>query len=101
MIRHLLVCLLLGFVTLELLGAMKYLAASEAVDSISDFLAYPGALLSSPFFPEGIHSSVGGAYWPLAVWVCNVLFYAALWLCVLALLRKLRSRRQLPPTNQA
>jgi hypothetical protein len=92
MTKRVLISLLLGFVTCELIGAIDYLPHSEMRDAISDALSLPGALLSAPLFPQGIHSSAGAAYWPIVAVLGNLLFYAAIWLAVRILLRRFRVR---------
>ena len=99
MAKLVLICLFLGFVTCELIGALNYLPYSETRDAVSDALSLPGALLSAPFFPQGVHSSTGAAYWPIVVVLGNVLFYAAIWLAVLALIRRFRRQHQLSRTK--
>jgi len=91
MTKRLLISPLLGYVTCELIGAINYLPYSETRDAVSDALRLPGALLSAPFFPQGIHSSVGAAYWPIVAFLGNLLFYAAIWFAALTFLRRLRN----------
>src|SRR5688572_29470200 len=99
MTRPVLISLLLGYLTCELIAAIDYLPHSETRDAISDALSIPGALLSAPFFPQGIHSSTGAAFWPIVVVVGNVLFYAAIWFGALTLIRRFRRRGQQPPSD--
>ena len=94
MAKRLLISLLLGYVTCELIGAINYLPYSETRDAVSDVLRLPGGLLSAPFFPQGIHSSTGAAYWPIVAFLGNLLFYSAIWFAVLTLLRRIRERQQ-------
>jgi hypothetical protein len=96
-IKRILLSVLLGFVTCESIGAMNYLPYSELRDSISDALSLPGAIISSPFFPQGVHSKIGGEYWGMIAYVGNILFYAVLWFCAIGLFWKFRTRRT-PPT---
>ena len=96
MAKLVLISLLLGFVTCELIGAMDYLPYSETRDAVSDALSLPGALLSAPLFPQGIHSSTGAAYWPIVVVLTNALYYAAIWFAVLAFIRRFRRQHELP-----
>jgi hypothetical protein len=99
MTKRVLIALLLGYITCELIAAIDYLPYSEARDAISDGLRLPGGLVSAPFFPQGIHSETGGEYWGIVAFLGNLLFYAAIWLAVLLLFRRLRGRRQLPPSS--
>jgi hypothetical protein len=94
MIKRVLVSLLLGYVTCELIAAIKYLPHSETRDAISDALSYPGGLFSAPFFPQGIHSATGAEYWPIVALLGNLLFYAALWFGMLSFLRRRRERKE-------
>jgi len=57
-----LLSLVLGFATCELIGAINYLPHSTA-SQIKDALSYPGALIAWPFYPEGVHTGSGAAYW--------------------------------------
>src|SRR6267378_3695583 len=99
MTKRLLISLLLGYVTCELIGAINYLPHSETRDAVSDVLRLPGALLSAPFFPQGIHSSTGAAYWPIVAFLGNLLFYSAIWFFLFNFLRRLRERQQPSPTK--
>ena len=94
MTKRVLISLLLGYVTCELIGAIRYLPHSEVRDAITDALSYPGGLLSAPFFPQGIHSSKGAEYWPIVALLGNLLFYAALWFGALTLLRRWREAKK-------
>ena len=95
-----LISLLLAFVTLELFGALVFLP-DEVGGSIKDALGLPGALLSAPFFPQGIHNESGAVYWPLVVYLGNLLFYSALWFGLLTLFQRLRRGRNVPNIKSA
>ena len=90
MTKRVLISLLLGYVTCELIGAIKYLPHSEVRNAITDALSYPGGLFSAPFFPQGLHSATGAEYWPVVAFLGNLLFYAALWFGVLTILKRRR-----------
>jgi hypothetical protein len=92
--------LILGFATCELIGAIVYLPYSSARDFISDALRYPGGLIASPFFPEGVHTGGGAAYRGLAAYLGNLLFYAALWFWVIYVVRHSRARRKLRSSHE-
>ena len=93
MAKIVLLSLVLGFATCELIGAINYLPHSAASD-IKDVLSYPGALIAWPFYPEGVHTGGGAAYWGLVAYLGNVVFYAALWFALIILRRGQIARRR-------
>ena len=94
MTKRVLISLVLGYVTCELIGAIRFLPYSEVRDSVTDALSYPGGLFSAPFFPQGIHSSTAAEYWPIVAFLGNLLFYAALWFGVLTFLTRRRETKK-------
>jgi hypothetical protein len=96
MTKRVLICLLLGYVTCQLIGVIPYLLRGEMGDAVADALSLPGAVMSAPFFPQGIHSEVGAMYWPIVAFLGNLLFYAAIWFGLLYLFRRLRKPQQSP-----
>jgi hypothetical protein len=99
MAKAVLISLLLGYVTCELIGAIDYLPYSPIRVAVTDALSLPGGLISAPFFPQGIHSATGAEYWPIVAFLGNLLFYAALWFGVLVLLKRRRARKPVPPSE--
>ena len=95
MAKTILLSLVLGFVTCELIGAIDYLPYSTTRDYIKDALSYPGTLISWPFYPEGVHTRGGAAYWGLVAYLGNVVFYGALWFALVSVLRQKRQRQSL------
>ena len=94
MTKRVLISLVLGYVTCELIGAIRFLPYSEVRDAVTDALSYPGGLFSAPFFPQGIHSSTAAEYWPIVAFFGNLLFYAALWFGVLTFLTRRRETKK-------
>jgi hypothetical protein len=78
------------------LALSVFALASIFESDFSMFLLYPGALLTSPFWPEGAHSGSGGAASAVgfyAVFVFgNLVCWAALFRLLLSLIDRLRRR---------
>ena len=74
-----LMCLTLGVFTLLGIYAMSLLPPSDSLGSAQEILLMPGAVASSVFWPEGIHSN-GGEYWIVSSILGNVVFYSLIWL---------------------
>ncbi len=99
MAKTILLSVVLGFVSCELIGAIDYLPYSTTRDYIKDALSYPGALISWPFYPQGVHTGGGAPYWGLVAYLGNVVFYAALWFALVSVLRQKRLKRQRQSLN--
>ncbi len=56
------------------------------------FLLFPGLLIVSPIWPEGIHTSgpVSSALWPFGFYLANALFWSLVARLVFALRRRFR-----------
>jgi hypothetical protein len=90
--KHAAFSLLLSFLTLFAIGAIDRLRYSSTRDSVSDALTFPGGLISSIFYPEGIHTGRGS---PGAIYVAivgNFVFYAALWLLLIRVVTRVKNR---------
>jgi hypothetical protein len=93
---HATLSLVLSLLTLLAIGAIDRLPYSPIRDSISDALKYPGALVSSPLYPEGIHTGTGSPRWVYAAVGGNLLFYAVVWFLIMLLIGKRHSRTSEP-----
>lgn len=58
----------------------------------ASFLLFPGLLIVSPIWPEGIHTNgpVSSALWPFGFYLANGLFWTLVVRLVLAIVRRLR-----------
>ena len=92
--RPLLFSLSLGLLTWVLIGGLKsYLSRSQTVGPIFDALAFPGALVASLVYPEGVHTGHGAPEWALLVVISNLILYTLFWYVCLNILGRIRARR--------
>jgi hypothetical protein len=80
--KYLQTSLVLGTLTLMGIYAINLLPVWPVLVSVQEGLLMPGAVASSIFWPEGVHSD-GGAYWVVLSIFANFVFYSSLWCIVL------------------
>src|SRR5580658_1231473 len=85
--------ILLCILTLFFVHSLNFLPYSPSRDAVTDGFAYPGALVASLFYPEGVHSSRGGSSWALVVITSNVAFYSIVWFCLIQATGRLFRRK--------
>jgi hypothetical protein len=85
---------LLCILTFFLVHGLNFLPYSPSRDAITDGFAFPGALVASLFYPEGVHSSRGGS-WAFVVVASNVAFYSIVWFCLIQAIERLLRQRQM------
>jgi len=92
--RPLLFSLPMGLLTLVLIGALKsYLFPSQTTASIFDALAFPGALVASLVYPEGVHTGHGAPGWARLVVTSNLILYILFWYLCLKVIGRIRGNR--------
>jgi len=75
--------LFLGVMTGFGVSGLNHLPQSRARDLFTDILAFPGGLLASIFFPEGVHTGGGTVSWGWVALAGNLLIYTLGWFLVL------------------
>jgi len=90
--KHVLLGIAFSLLTLLAASAISQLPYSRTRDAISDAIAYPGALISSPFYPEGVHTGQGSPSWAYAAIAGNAMFYALIWFLVIRVVANIRKR---------
>jgi hypothetical protein len=80
-------------VTLYLVHSLNFLPYSPSRDAFTDGFAYPGALIASLFYPQGVHSSRGGSSWAAVVVASNIVIYSIVWFFLIQVIRGIFSRR--------
>lgn len=93
-IAQALLSLSLSILALLVIAAIEHLAYTRARDVVIDILTYPGALFSSIFYPEGVHTGRGSPGWAYVALAGNVLFYTLVWFLIIRLVSQLRIRAQ-------
>jgi|SRR5947209_17543530 len=89
--RPLLFSLPMGLLTWFLIGALKScLSLSQTTASIFDALAFPGALVASLVYPEGVHTGYGAPGWALLVVTSNLILYILFWYLCLKVIGRIR-----------
>jgi hypothetical protein len=84
---------ILSLLTLSAIKGIDYLPYSTGRDAVSDILAYPGALISAPFYSEGMHTGRGFPGWGYVAVVGNMVFYALLWFLVIGIVTKIMAHK--------
>ena len=74
---------------------------SETRDELLDAFGAPGAVLIAAFYPEGLHTDSGSAFWGVLVVVLNLTIYMLPWYVLLLLMRYFRrsGRDQVGPND--
>lgn len=92
--RPVLFSLAMGFLTWVLIGALKsHVSQSKTTGTIFDALAFPGALVASLVYPEGIHTGHGAPGWAVLVVVSNLILYVLVWYACLKVIGRIRGSR--------
>ena len=89
--RTFLLSIVLGVLTLFGVGALNHLPYSPIRDSFSDALTFPGGLVASLFYPEGIHTGHGSPAAAYVAFAANGLVYALLWFLSIQIIRRIRT----------
>lgn len=90
--EHALLGLSLSVLTMLAISAIEHLAYSRARDLLSDILTYPGALISSIFYPQGVHTGRGSPGWAYVAIAGNTLFYLLVWFLIVRLASKMSGK---------
>ena len=86
--RSLLLALGLGLVSSVSIGlAGRYFPYSTTRDAITDTLSFPGGLMASLVYPEGVHTGGGAPNWGLLAAFFNFFIYTLFWYLSLQVLR--------------
>ena len=92
--RPFLFSLPMGLLTWVLIGAMKsYFPPNQTTGTIFDALAFPGALVASVVYPEGVHTGHGAPGWAPLVVISNLALYALFWYVCLKIIVRIRGSR--------
>jgi len=83
--------LVLTALTLFVKAVADHLPYSQARDTFSDILDYPGILISSVFYREGIHTGHGSLLWVFVAIASTTVFYVLAWFFVIRIVIKIRS----------
>ena len=90
---HVLLGLGLSVLTMLAISEIDHLDYSRVRDLLSDILTYPGALISSIFYPQGVHTGRGSPGWAYVAIAGNTLFYLLVWFFIVRLASKMSAKK--------
>lgn len=85
-------CLALGLLTYGGMWAVDFFSSSATAVCVKETLLAPGAIFSSLFWPEGIHSDAPYS-WLVVAMLVNLATFVFVWYCAIFIGRLLESRR--------
>lgn len=97
---YLLLSFVLGVLTLFGLGALNHLPYSPIRDAFSDALTFPGGVIASLFYPEGIHTGRGSPGAAYVAFAGNAVVYALLWFFAIQIVRRIRAGGLAHPSSR-
>jgi len=86
-----LMSLVFAVIILLIKAAVDLLPYSHARDTVSDFLDFPGMLISSVLYREGIHTGHGSLAWVFVAMAATIIFYIIVGLLIIQFAIKIRS----------
>lgn len=84
----------LGIMTSYIIGLLDTLfQTNKIIETITGAFAFPGAVISAIFYPEGPHTGDGVNNWAYFVLISNLVIYIAIWYSFIKIIKNLRRPR--------